>query len=186
MRKFILTGAPGAGKTTLIRHLANRGYGVAEEAATEIIAREQEKGIQEPWNAPSFIEMILKLQRQRQVQAASSPSEVQFFDRSPLDAYILCRYSDLPISPALLADITQAQEAGNYERDVFFIENLGFCEPSEARKISFEESLRFERITADIYAEWGYRCIAVPRQSVEERLRMILTHIVSLAGVTAK
>ena len=38
MRRFILTGAPGAGKTTLIQALAARGHAVAVEAATDVNA----------------------------------------------------------------------------------------------------------------------------------------------------
>ena len=174
MRRLILTGAPGAGKTTLLHYLAEEGCSVVEEAATDVIAREQRNGVPEPWTNPSFIEMILDLQEQRQMQAASMPSDVQFFDRSPLDTYALCLYLGYPLSPTLQDKIKNIQGAGSYERTVFFIENLGFCEPSEARKISFEESLRFEKIHADAYTEWGYTCVKIPRQSVPERVSMIL------------
>ena len=35
MPAYILTGAPGAGKTAALRHLETDGYAVVEEAATE-------------------------------------------------------------------------------------------------------------------------------------------------------
>ena len=41
MKKFILTGAPGAGKTAVVRQLELDGFSVVEEAATDIIALEQ-------------------------------------------------------------------------------------------------------------------------------------------------
>ena len=178
MRRFILTGAPGAGKTTLLRYLAKEGCSVAEEAATDVIAREQQKGVPEPWTDPSFIDMILDLQEQRQIQAASSNhSNAQFFDRSPLDTYALCQYLGYPLSPTLRDKIKNIQAAGNYERTVFFIENLGFCEPSEARKISFEESLRFEKIHEDVYTAWGYTCLKIPPHSVPERASILRAHL---------
>ena len=34
MKRYILTGTPGAGKTSIIQALALRGYCVVEEAAT--------------------------------------------------------------------------------------------------------------------------------------------------------
>jgi predicted ATPase len=34
MRRFIMTGAPGAGKTSILRVLESLGYAVVEEAAT--------------------------------------------------------------------------------------------------------------------------------------------------------
>src|SRR5665213_1449806 len=38
MKRYILTGAPGAGKTTIIRALQAMGCAVVEEAATDVIA----------------------------------------------------------------------------------------------------------------------------------------------------
>src|SRR5438874_6125031 len=38
MRRFIITGAPGAGKTAIIRQLELDGFSVVEEAATGVIA----------------------------------------------------------------------------------------------------------------------------------------------------
>ncbi len=177
MQRFILTGAPGSGKTSVLCCLKNMGYLVVEEAATDIIAMEQKKGVQEPWAYPSFCEMILDLQRERQMQAISVPSEIQFFDRAPLDTYALCLYLNFPISPQLLENVSNAQDAGSYEKDVFFIENLGFCEPSEARKISFEEALRFEKIHEDVYTEWGYHCLRIPPQPVRERALTLLAYL---------
>jgi len=38
MKRYILTGTPGAGKTVLLRALELRGYVVIEESATDFIA----------------------------------------------------------------------------------------------------------------------------------------------------
>jgi predicted ATPase len=65
MKRYILTGAPGAGKTAILRHLELDGYGVVEEAATDIIALEQAHGVVEPWSHASFIDAIVNLQRAR-------------------------------------------------------------------------------------------------------------------------
>ena len=56
MRRFIITGAPGAGKTAIIRQLELDGFGVVEEAATDVIAAAQARGISKPWTDPSFID----------------------------------------------------------------------------------------------------------------------------------
>ncbi|HEY6490385.1 MAG: AAA family ATPase [Terracidiphilus sp.] len=37
MKRFILTGMPGSGKTALLRQLELEGFGVVEEAATDVI-----------------------------------------------------------------------------------------------------------------------------------------------------
>jgi replication-associated recombination protein RarA len=40
LRRFVLTGAPGAGKTALAVALRDRGYVIVAEAATDVIAEE--------------------------------------------------------------------------------------------------------------------------------------------------
>jgi predicted ATPase len=55
MRRFIITGAPGAGKTAIIRQLELDGFSVVEEAATDVIAAAQAQGTVQPWAHPSFI-----------------------------------------------------------------------------------------------------------------------------------
>lgn len=48
MTRYILTGAPGSGKTTLIRWLEYLGYAVVNEAATDIIFLKQTFSIPQP------------------------------------------------------------------------------------------------------------------------------------------
>ena len=49
MRRFILTGTPGCGKTSVIKALEITGASVVTEAATDIIASQQRQGIENPW-----------------------------------------------------------------------------------------------------------------------------------------
>jgi len=60
-----------------------------------------------------------------------------------------------------------------YQRQVFFLENLGFSRPSEARKITFEESLHFEDIHAEIYTSMGYDLIIIAPESLWERVHVV-------------
>src|ERR1051326_3244183 len=59
MRRFIITGAPGAGKTAIIRQLELDGFGVVEEAATGIIAAAQAQGNVQPWTHPRLLTQSL-------------------------------------------------------------------------------------------------------------------------------
>lgn len=61
MGRFILTGAPGAGKTAVVRQLEIDGFAVVEEAATDVIALEQAKGVAEPWTDAGFTDRIVAL-----------------------------------------------------------------------------------------------------------------------------
>lgn len=70
MKRFIVTGAPSAGKTTIIRQLELEGFSVVEEAATDVIGAEQARGTAEPWTHPSFIDLVANLQKQSQIRTS--------------------------------------------------------------------------------------------------------------------
>src|SRR4051812_41214178 len=105
MRRFILTGAPGAGKTAILRRLALDGFSVVEEAATDVIAAAQARGTPEPWTNPSFLDAIAELQRDRQLRASHPADEVQFYDRSVVCTAALAVYHGRPVSPFLADEL---------------------------------------------------------------------------------
>ncbi len=127
MKRYILTGTPGCGKTSIIRSLEVDGYTVVEEAATDIIAMRHAQGIAEPHTHPSFIDDITNLQKLRQVRIADA-SGIQFYDRSPICTYALSVWLGFPISITLANEIKRIEKEQLYQKQVFFIENLGFCE----------------------------------------------------------
>ncbi len=81
--RFILTGPPGAGKTTILQQLAEEGFATADEAATDVIAAWRKQGIDEPWTYPLFVDAIVESQRYRQLNLDNS-ARIQFYDRSPI------------------------------------------------------------------------------------------------------
>lgn len=173
MRRYILTGTPGSGKTSILQALKHQGYAVVEEAATDIIALEHRRGNLEPWRQPDFIDNIVRLQKQRQMTTATQPHTLQFYDRSPLCTYALSLHLGYPPSPKLLEELERMEREQIYQQQVFFIDHLGFIEPTEARKISFEDSLRFEQIHRETYVAFGYDCLHIAPQPLAERVARI-------------
>ena len=224
MQRFILTGAPGSGKTSILSHLRQKGHTVIAEAATDVIAAEQARGTPEPWLDPTFIDKIITLQRARQLtaaapvppthappppsarppapvppparlpapvppparlpalRAASAPSAlevgsvVQFFDRSPVCTLALARYLGHPESPALARELTRIADLRVYQPQVFFVRLLGFIEPTAARRISYAESLEFERVHEAEYRRLGYHLIDIPPMSIALRASLVTRH----------
>lgn len=173
MRRFIITGAPGAGKTAIIRQLELDGFSVVEEAATDIIAAAQAQGTVQPWTHPEFIDAITKLQRDRQIRASYQPDEVQFHDRCAVCTAALAIYLGYPFSPFLASELERIKKEAIYQNPVFFVRNLGFITPTDARRISFEETVRFEKIHEDTYRDLGFDCVSVKPGSIVERVMII-------------
>jgi predicted ATPase len=173
MRRYVLTGTPGAGKTSILRCLAELGHGVVEEAATDVIARAQALGEDEPWTRASFVDEIVDLQRRRQLAASADGAGVQVFDRSPVCTHALAGYLGRPVSRALAAEIERITAEEVYERQVLFVRNLGFCEPTSARRISFRESLVFERVHEESYRAFGYELIDIPAGDLAQRVAAV-------------
>jgi predicted ATPase len=173
MRRFIVTGAPGAGKTAIIRQLELDGFSVVEEAATGIIAAAQAHGTPQPWTHPSFIDAIARLQKDRQLRASHQPDAIQFHDRSAVCTAALAVYLGYPLSPFLAAELQRLKTEAVYQTRVFFVRSLGFITPTEARRITLEESLRFEQIHEATYRDFGFELFPVPAATLAHRVNII-------------
>ena len=174
MPAYILTGAPGSGKTAILRMLEDIGYRVVEEAATDVIAFGHALGCAEPWEEPGFIDKIVALQRQRHERALAGPnSGTVFFDRSPACTLALSRYLGFAPPQALAREVDRVMAGGSYEKTVFFIRNQGFVRATAARRISFTDSLAFERIHGQTYRDLGFRLVDIPAGPLADRVALI-------------
>src|SRR5580704_15089709 len=115
MRRFIITGTPGAGKTAIIRQLELDGFSVVEEAATDVIAAAHAQGKVELWRHPEFIDAIARLQKARQIRASYQPDEVQFHDRCAVCTAALAVYLGYPFSPFLAGELECVKEEAIYQ-----------------------------------------------------------------------
>jgi len=181
MRRYIITGAPGGGKTTILAALKACGYAVVDEAATDVIAREHALGRQESWRDASFVDAITLLQRERQEQPAPPATAVQVFDRSPICTLALAHYGGQPVTPVLVKEVDRVVAERIYQPRVFFVHLLGFITPTAARRITLAQSVRFERFHQQAYLDHGFELVDVPAGTIEERVELVDRYIRSWA-----
>jgi len=181
VQRFIFTGTPSSGKTSVIRCLDTLGYTVITESATDVILQEQLKKVERPWNEPEFGEKIVQMQKQRQQDAVGA---LQFYDRSPFCTYALEQYlaytAKITFNPSVAVEeeINRCLESNVYQNRVFFFENFGFIEHTEARQISYEDAVIFEKMHKDVYEKFGFEIINVSKElSVQQRCAFIVKAI---------
>jgi predicted ATPase len=175
MPSYVLTGAPGAGKTVILRQLELAGHRVVEEAATDVIALQHALGQPEPHTRAVFIDAIVALQRRRQQAAAAADGDgdIVFFDRSPVCTLALSRWLGYPESAMLTAEVDRLLRNASYDETVFFVRSLGFVVPTAARRISLADSLAFEELHERTYRDLGFRLVDVPPGPLADRVDVV-------------
>lgn len=168
MKKYILTGGPGTGKSSIIRALElYHKEQVIDEAAEDYIRLRQAQGVKEPWLEKDFQEGILKLQILREQKIHPEAKRV-FIDRSVLDG--LAYTEDEQIKKKIL----EAEKKAGYEKKVFLIEHLGQTEKTAVRRENHEEAVKLGEKLGQIYKELGYEVIRIPAGPLEERVAKVL------------
>ena len=171
-RFFVLTGGPGAGKTTMIEALARAGFATTTEAGRAIIRGQLEVGgsATHQTNPALFAELMLAFDIQSYRQALCEAGPV-FFDRGVTE---LAGYHGM-MGLAAPAHFRTAAEKFRYSRRVFVAPPWPeiFANDSE-RKQSLGEAVRSHEAVVQTYAEFGYTIVPLPKASIEERLRFVL------------
>jgi predicted ATPase len=177
-RWIVITGGPGVGKTSIVKHYEVNGYHVVHEAATDIIRQRLAEKVEEPWNHPDFNHRVVSLQLSRQAEACAKKTGLVFFDRSPVDTLSYCVLQKDKVHHEKVEKVVQSLvDKQSFHPKVFLIENLGACENNEIRPESLEEALRIEKEIEAHYRKYNFEVIRIPYASVAERARLILQHL---------
>ncbi|QVL42613.1 MAG: AAA family ATPase [Alcanivorax sp.] len=172
-RRFVVTGGPGGGKSTLLEALAERGYRVAPEAARRLIKERLSSGLPPRPDPVCFARAILNSDME-QYRAATNNEGITFFDRGVLDALYM-----LDLESAMSRDeIASLVGAFPYNDTVFLLPpwEAIYAMDSE-RDQTFEESVAVFEGMKRWYARWGYETVEVPRAGVAARASFILEAI---------
>src|SRR5262245_62054584 len=168
--RFVVTGGPGAGKTTILNALAERGYVYAAESARAIIRERLASGLSPRPPLEQFGNAILDkdIARYRETRVTDHPV---FFDRGIVDAlYVLDQQHSI-----------SQRKAAEYVRSFPYNKVVLLMPPWEEiyrtdseRDQTFSESVRVCEGLKKWYARWDYETIEVPRTPIVQRVNFVL------------
>ncbi len=166
---FVLTGGPGVGKTTLLRHLAAMGERVVEENARAVIRENvQRGGPAVPWiDNRAFVEETTRRDIASFDNLAHETRRV-FFDRGIVDMY---RANGAAPSPDLIAAIATRR----YNRTVFvFPPWREIYETDAERRQDWDEAEATFGRCMNVLSQFGYEAVVAPRADLAARAAFVL------------
>jgi predicted ATPase len=166
---YIITGAMGGGKSTIVEHLL-KNKACISEPAREILSEQRSikaGGVPEI-NPDLFTKLMLSRSIDNYKQNIMTKTPI-IFDRAIPD---MIAYADL-----FQLDTEIYYNAAKYYRynDVVFLFR-GWKEiytTDDERKMTFEQANDFGNKVEEIYRKLGYDIVDVPKVSIEERIRFI-------------
>jgi predicted ATPase len=175
-RFVVVTGGPGAGKTTLIDALEREGYARTIEAGRAIIREQTEQnGGALPAIEPATFGARMFEWELRSYHAAQAHPGITIFDRGIPD---LIGYYAL-IGRKMPDDVRSAADLYRYNRRVFVAPPWRkiFTQDAE-RKQDFSEAVATYLAMVGAYSACGYELVELPCVPVAERVRFVLEQLV--------
>ena len=171
---FVLTGAPGVGKTTLIKELRNYGLTCVDEPAREILAQQRAIGGDGlPEKNPSHFTELLLSRAFQSFERFTLHSGPVIFDRGTVDAI---GYASLFGVNA--KHFEEASQRYRYNINVFVLAPWkNIYTTDDERKMSFDATIQFHEQILSAYRQLGYSLIEIPQGTINERAKFLMDRL---------
>jgi len=169
MPKYVISGGPCSGKTSLINEFSRKGYYVTMEVGRLIIQDEIARGGSLlPWiDRCNFERKVLEIQMS--VESKIPPAAaITFLDRGIPDGIAFLKFHGL----IPFRELLEASKKCRYD-GIFVLDQLEHYFMDSERKESIEEARILGKMFFDIYEAEGYKPIRVPALAIFERVRFI-------------
>lgn len=174
--KFIFSGGPGCGKTTVLLALQTMGYQVCPEAYCALYREARVNGTLNKFCEDLIYQRYLIMQRHEDQESQLDPARPAFLDRSIPDVIFYGNYFNVAIPEDLI------QKFERHKADyaiVFFFEPVPayLYQPTDVRLESRAEALKIHQALLAGYEHQGFKIVHVPFDAIEKRVKFILNEI---------
>ena len=171
---IILSGAMGAGKTSVMKKLRDSDHTCVDEPARQILAEQRKiAGNGLPEKDPRLFTELMLSRTIFQYKLHENFSGPVFFDRAMPD---FIAYSNLfNVNEKVFRN---AAEEYRFNKTIFFFKGIeSIYTTDDERKMSFEQADGFGNRVREIYQELGYEIQEVPFLDFGSRAEFILNKI---------
>lgn len=178
-QRYIFTGGPGAGKTTVLELLRTRGFTCKQEVAREIIKERLSKGLS-PRPAPAQFAQEILVREIAQYDQSIPERPPIFFDRGIGDALYMLAQCGVMEEAQIASQLIRRP----YNRMIFLFPPWREIYTTDAeRDQSYEEASEVYRKLRQWYRQLGFTLVPVPLGRAEERMEFILKTVINAPSI---
>ena len=179
VKRIVVTGGPGTGKTSLINLLEKSGYYCFHEIVRSMTLDAKKKQEKDSYlsnplafvdNPESFNDQLLQARLAHFYKASELNEEIVFFDRGLPDVLAYMDYFNQSYGHKYI-DVC---ETNRYDMVFLFPPWEEIYVQDNERMESFQEAVQIQNSLEKAYASIGYEIHEVPYGTINERLKFVL------------
>lgn len=175
MKRIVITGGPGSGKTSLIKKLEDDAYPVIHEISRQVILEAQQQGIEQLFleNPILFSEKLLEGRLKQFHEGETYNEQFLFYDRGMPDVTAYMDY----VATHYPKNFSQTCKENKYDAIFVLPPWKDIYHPDNERYESFEQAEKIFGFLKKAYQNYGYPINEVPVGSIDDRIKYILTNL---------